>query len=209
MNQMGCKMKDESGITLIEAMVSVAVVAMVIALGIVGVKFLNNIMRENAGAQIQREAQLTLFQITRDIRNAHSVVLVSTEVPNTLILNSINFRLGYDVDKGDIFNPLNIGTITYQFVDNPAGSYLLRRTDFNRLDAGGNVASIDVVERKILRDLLLPDDPATPIIDAIFEPTVAKDLTAPIQITFRLGNGYFRNNPKVYKSQSMIRTGLD
>jgi type II secretory pathway pseudopilin PulG len=200
------KKNNFRGVSLVEIMFVAAILGIVTGLGAMGVRALNSIMRENASSQMELEAQSILYQMTREIRNANAILEISTGTPNLLSMKSFNTRLGYDVLTSPIFNPVFIGTITYQFVQTPTESYLLKTISTNTFDGAGNVTGASVYSRKLLQNILQPDDPQTPVVDPIFEAVVFNDRTTPIQIVLRLGKGYFRDSPKIYKAQAMVHS---
>jgi len=188
------------GVTLIELSITLAMIGGAIMLMAAGVRFVNNLLRQRTVLELQREGQLALYEITRDVRNANSILDVSTQTPHRLVLSSFNFRLGYDINTSQIFEPTRVGTITYTFreVTSPPESYLERKVEFD---------NVVVEDKKLLKNLLQPEDPSTPGPDYIFTqiPPGALPKYDTVEIALRLGAGFLRQTPKTYKAQARLR----
>ncbi|OVE78064.1 hypothetical protein BVX98_01460, partial [bacterium F11] len=74
-----------------------------------------------------QEAQLRLFELTREIRNAERIEEVQ---PDKLVLRVYNPKLGYDSNSSLIFTPVAIGSITYQFRQDSSQLIYLEKTTF-------------------------------------------------------------------------------
>lgn len=107
---------------MVELAIVVSIVGVAIYIARVGILFINNLYYRTALVQAQQEAELNLYNITRDVRNSKVIVEISS---GTLTLNTFNPHLGFDVRVNPvIFSPVNIATMTYQFVQNGSDSYL-------------------------------------------------------------------------------------
>src|SRR5258706_11693745 len=151
--------KYSLGVTLIELLVSVGILVAVSSVLAVGIRFVNSLLRQKAASEIEQNAQLVLYEMTRDIRNAKSIVSITGD---TLVINSFNFNLGYDVSiSSAILQSVNIGTITFQFTQSGNNSWVERDILFNNRTQS----------MRFLQNILEPDDPkTTSIVESIFSP---------------------------------------
>src|SRR5258708_15860047 len=92
------KRRTNQGVTFIEMIVALAIFTTVVALGVGGANLMKGLQKQWSLLQIQREAQLDLYNISRDIRNARSILSISTD---TLVLQAYNTRLGFDSATSD------------------------------------------------------------------------------------------------------------
>jgi prepilin-type N-terminal cleavage/methylation domain-containing protein len=129
------------GVTLIEVMIVVGLIGIVVVFvrGLLG--YLNTIFFQTSAVTLQREAEVILYDISREVRNAKSIVNISS---GSLVLRTVNGQLGYDSATSPIFLPVNLGTVTYQFVDATPG-YLSRVREFPG----------QRIEKKYLKGLLI------------------------------------------------------
>jgi hypothetical protein len=110
------------GVTVIEVAIIVAVLGGVAALVNVGLVILNSFSRQGDDMQLKHEAQLTLVEMARDIRNAIEFTEVTTD---KFTLTTYNIKGGYDSDtNANLFDDVNKNIITYRFVNGGDKSYL-------------------------------------------------------------------------------------
>src|SRR5262249_52965126 len=114
------------------------------------------------------------------------VVNVSSD---TLVLRSFNAQLGYDNLTSAIFDPVNVGTITYHFMDTGTMTYLEQDTEFN-----GNV-----IQHFFLRNALVRPDST----NYIFRP-VNNDFST-IEVVFRFGGGFWTGTQQQLSEINMQR----
>jgi hypothetical protein len=200
------KSKYRKGVSVVEVCMVTAVVVIVVALMKGGIEYIGGFSKQRELMQVQRDEQITLYQVARDVRNSVGIVDLSTY---TLVLLVNDNRRGYDVDKSpDFFKEIHIGTVTYQYNSDSSGSYLLRKAEFNNVDNSGNVTSVYKVERKLIENLLQPEDPSTPGIDQMFKP-FPEGTSAPfrgVTVVFRFGGNFLNRTPKTYKVDVLMRS---
>lgn len=139
--------KKNQGITLVEVLVSIAILGTLVLLGRVGVQLVNNMLQASAMSKVQQEAQSILYSISKDVRNSTRIVSASS---TTLVLNMINTSNGFDVTANPtLFDNINVSTLTYTFVADASGSHLLKTLRRN---------NVYVVQEKLLRNMLIPPD---------------------------------------------------
>ena len=177
------------GFTLVELMITIAIFGAVLMLTRLGIDFLNTVARQNSKMEIQRAAQSILFNITRDIRNSKKIVDVGYD---HLILNAFNMR-AYSYDSPNLFSPINIGTITYQFRSYPSGAYLERKAEFPSDGGTPNV-------QKLLRQAILPPDTT----GYMFKGDPGLDS---VEVTLRLKSGFSGEEVLVYDETAIKRAG--
>lgn len=156
------------GITLTELAVVIAILSIAVFLTKIGVDFFNNLLRQQSLIQAQRDTQRIIYDIGREIRNSPKVLQVaeqnSNESGTILQLNSLDAgRWGFgptfnksgqvtnQQNVNNLFDPVNIGTVTYQYINDGTASYLKRTAVFRAgLSAVTN-------EKKLLLNII--DDP--------------------------------------------------
>src|ERR1044071_5367633 len=184
-------LKKSSGITLVEILIAVAILGTVAAMGTVAIRVVNSFWEQNSSLEVYRDTEVNLYQIARDVRNANSIIIVE---PRLLKLSMFDFSRGFD-SNGGIFDGVNIGTVTYQFVEDAGESYLRRTKEFN-----GEITE----DKELLKNTLQPKDPETGVENPIFSQTsIEGDV---VEIVFQVGLGLNKTKPRTYRVQSMIRS---
>ena len=69
--------KYRQGVTLLEMILAVAILGIVAFLGTLVIQFLNNAGQEKIISEADREAQIVLYQISKDVRNAEAIVQIN------------------------------------------------------------------------------------------------------------------------------------
>src|SRR5262249_43933825 len=104
--------KSSAGVTLLEVMIVALILGIVGMLTVIGAKFLSQLNRQGVQVDIDRQAQVLLEEITREVRVSRSLIAVSS---STLKFSVYNISKGYDSGTNtDLFNAAQIGTVTYQ-----------------------------------------------------------------------------------------------
>jgi prepilin-type N-terminal cleavage/methylation domain-containing protein len=183
------------GVTLIEVLVVVAVLGSVLAIMSGGTNLLNAFLHQWSWVENQRQAQLQLYSVTKDIRNSIEIVNVSS-MTSTLVLRTYDFRRSYDsADAANIFN-VEPGTITYQYSGlTSTDTYLSRSTQF---------PGDPQYTKRLLRNLLLPPGTAY----AMFSPYPV-GATAPydaVEVTLVMGRGFLSASPRRYEAIALKRS---
>jgi hypothetical protein len=124
-----------------EMLVVIAMMGVTMYLGRIGLQLLFDLQHQGMRLQSQREAQAMLYLIAKDVRNAKSI---ETREDGKLVLNAFDLTRGFDVNAG--LNLNNSGTITYEYMPDPQGSFLQRTAVF-----GPNTTI-----NKYLRGVLIP-----------------------------------------------------
>jgi hypothetical protein len=132
------------GVTLIEATITVAILGGTIMLTRLGIGFLNTIAQQKATMEVQQQSQSIVFNIAREVRNSKDILEVEKD---KLVLSAFD-RRHYTYDSPDLYNPVNVGTITYQYRESNDRSYLERTTEFP--SDGGTVLTQKLMERMVV-----------------------------------------------------------
>jgi hypothetical protein len=113
----------------------------------VGITFINSFIRQKSLAEHQRDSQIAAYGIIRDIRNAQKIQEVSD---SKLVLRAFNTRQ-FNYDEPDLFDPVNVGTITYQFKLQSGLPFLERKLEFTDIPGGS-------LTNQLLKNLILTPD---------------------------------------------------
>ncbi len=177
------------GVTLVEVIVVVLVIGIVSFMTSVCVRLLNETHRQAAFVQVERDAQIALYNIAKDVRNAQEIVEISS---TTLQLRTYDLANGYSVIQNfNLFSPANRGTISYDFQPAAGGAYVRRRVQFPSRNQ----------ETKLLKNMLLT--PST--VDYIFQSPGGACPCERVKIALRLNPGYLRRSPRVYVTEATVR----
>lgn len=125
------KNRRGAGITLIELVIGMAILGTTILMVRMGIGFLMTIFTQTASVQSQRDAEIVLYDIAKEVRNAKAILAISS---GTLTLRSLDTSLGYDSDTSPIFSEVNIGSTTYQYVNDGTATYLKRTKSFGGIN---------------------------------------------------------------------------
>ena len=134
--------KKSSGVSLIEVVVSVAILGGVVFLCTLGIKMLNLFDRQRILAETELGTQRLIYMIERDIRNSYRYEIIPlddtkpSEGGNELRLATQDFLPAgttYTQNLGDILN-IPPAQVIYQYVSSGGESFLRRR-----MDKGGQV----------------------------------------------------------------------
>jgi hypothetical protein len=184
--------KNNSGVTLTEVLLVVFILGMVIYVSQVGFQFINHLYYRTSLLRAQQEAELNLYNITRDVRNSKAIIQIS---PDTLVLRAFNPRLGYDVRANNgIFDPVNLTTTTYQFIQIGNDTYLQKST----------VAGGQTVQIKSLKNMLLVPT-ATDYLFRYFQGVTIPNPQA-VEICIRFDSRKMRGNNVSFSMTAMKRT---
>jgi prepilin-type N-terminal cleavage/methylation domain-containing protein len=195
------------GITLIELLVVMVILVAATTLGRVGFNVMQGIMQSSAMSKTQREAQVILYDITKEIRNCSKIKSLSYD---RLVLNVFNTRDGFNVEQNNtLFTEAFIGTTTYQFVSSNSESYLRKTTIIN------NVTRED---KKLLKNLLLTPNATNYIFNACAatasppcpkpweQGAYSEPIIESLEIWLRMSPLYVKGSESNYVAQSMKRT---
>ena len=198
---MVCKHKFHKtrGVTLIEVCIVGALLGVAMLVANVSIKIVNLILFQQERALVQSQAQSLLFQMSKDVRNANGIVGLTGEMLQVAVFDT---RSGF---SSNVFDPLNISTITYQYM---AATNGIKKTIVYPKDGTG---SVQTIVKNYLDNYVLPDDPATADTESMFSPHPL-GAAAPYDsatITIRLGaKKSFRDSPRVYSTTTEMRDKL-
>ena len=77
---------------------------------------LNSLQREGSRTQVSRDAQIFLYNLSKEIRNAKDILALSED---TLTFRQYDFSQGYDYDpvlRPNLYSPTRMSTVTYSVV---------------------------------------------------------------------------------------------
>lgn len=181
---------NRRGVSLTEVLIVMVVLGILIGLVKIGMDYLGSVFRMGSNIEVEREAHVALYQISRDIRNSSSIVDIQ---PDKLVLRVFDYRKGFDTADTLFFKNVNIGTITYQFKHAGGKTYLNRRVKFTDFQQ----------DRKILVDAFKEPDAD----NYIFKP--GGGVTAPpydsVEIVFRVSSPSKWGRNRVYTIEAMKR----
>ncbi len=201
------------GVTLTELMIATSVFSIVSFLGVVGLKSMNNFFRQKVSIESERDAQLVLYQIARDVRNSQSIsqinqltgspvfattppVAVVPANEHRLVLKSFDYSGTHDIRvKSDLFSAANEITITYEY-KNTEGGYLERSHQL------GGVTST----KKLLKGSLKFDTEAVPT--PIFVPSnqISNSPYTSVQVSFKIQPDLNKKSPvKTFQATVALR----
>jgi prepilin-type N-terminal cleavage/methylation domain-containing protein len=186
------------GFTLTEVMITAAIIGVVFMASTTIIRIMNNASKEKVLVESQRDVEVLLYQMVRDVRDAARIVEISTNTPKHVTLSVYNVRGGYDVNTNPFWLTNNLLTLTYTYGSDSTGTYIERKIT----NAGGAVLE----RRKFLPNLVQPDAPSTPD-EHVFQPVPFQDLFTgtydTVQFELRI---HPKNNPiRIYKVQAMTR----
>jgi hypothetical protein len=197
----------QAGVTLAEVIIMVLLLGVLAMLTNVALKILNGLQREGSRIQTNRDAGIYLYEMSKEIRNAKSILYISSD---TLKFTTYDFSEGFDwKDPNDpgspgtstvLFKPTRTSTITYTCVLD-AGVPVLQREETKPLG----------VDRKTsnFRGIILMPDPFAlpdPKLTYIFQPQIGA--SAPysfVSIHLRLAPGFHRKEPLEYTIDAAVR----
>ncbi len=192
-----CGKKNQSGVSLVELMASVAILGATLVLVGTSFRLVRDAQKQWQILLVHREAQRTLYGMMREVRNSQYLISVSS---NTLSLRSFDLaKLGYDTAVPwnlSFYNSVNIGTITYQYDVNHPQQITRTETFPGRTHT-----------TTLLQNMLMAPTPAYPNY-VFFQPfpdtTDAHPLGVHIQLY--MGNGWLSTAPHFYESYVMSRS---
>jgi|GEM_PF-6331188 len=150
------KIHSQRGMTVTEILMTMIIVGILAMMGKTVVDFLNNMFYQKALIEVQRDAQVLLYTASREVRNA---LRVHIDSPSTMRLRVLNREIGFQ-DPG-MFAPVNLGTVTYSYIQAADGSTVLRRTVVfpgTTTFLGKTVVARNETQ-EYLRNTLVPPDP--------------------------------------------------
>ena len=195
------------GVTLVEVIVMVFLMGILALLTNVCLKILNSLQREGSRIQTSRDASVLLYDMAREIRNAKSILYISSD---TLQFTTYDFSKGFDgsVTGGGgssavLFDPLRIGTITYTCIVS-AGATVLKKEELHPLPQGNRTTFS-------LRGVILMPDPfhlPTPEDTYLFQrrPNVTYCPCDYVSIRLRLDPAFLHDEPLEYSIDSALRS---
>lgn len=205
-------MNINRGVTIVELMIALAVVGITVVLGATGVKFVNGLSRQKVISESDRDAQLVLYQIARDIRSCESIYQINNQFKSVvftgtppavnisvdqqrLILNGFDYSQTHDIRVNpNLFTPsLNGITISYEY--KTAGSGYLERTY--------RVGTTTTTKQQFLAGALKPDSTT----NAIFRPAneVSNSSFTAVEVFFRIQPAIVKNDAKIYSTVVGLR----
>ena len=173
---------------------SMAILAGAVSLVVVGVRFFNNMAYQRSISEIQQQAQVALFEITKDVLNA-DVILDVSSVTHILQLRAFNTDLGYDTDLNpNLFDDLSsMGTITYRYAKENGVSMIRKTKEFDG----------DNQERCIFRSFLLEPN----LTNYLFAPYGPGPPYNQVEITIRAQPPFRKDKILIYQNLVSKRSG--
>ncbi len=185
--------KKAKGVTIVEVLISVAILGGVVAMSTLGIKMLNLFNRQRILAETETEAQRLMYMIERDIRNSYvyAISYIDPADPegggNGITLQTQEFLADgttYDQNLGTLLN-MPEASITYQYLGSAGKEYLKRRLSKGNEDT----------EQRFLTNAL---DLSSPI----FKPMVGYE---GVRIELNLTPAYRKGNSKKTYSTSVMK----
>lgn len=191
--------KKNFGHTLTEMLITVGVFFMIALMIPWGIRFINILSKKGHAVELERDAQVALYLMTKEVRNSRLIMSIS---PTTLVLSAYNLTGGYDSDvNAAIFDRNLWGTITYQFQQLGQETYLNKKVEF---PDPVTLLMRTTLEKKLFRNMLVAPNPTNYIFENnSLSPTCPCDS---VKIALRLNPGYFRDAPLVYETSAEIRS---
>lgn len=195
------------GVSLVEIIIVLAILGVGIFMVKVVADLVNGFFQNSATAQVQRDVQNTLFNITKDIRNCTRILWVSSD---TLRMQMIDTRNGYDTSNplaANLFDPAFMSTMTYRYVQNNGESYIQRT-----IEIPGALPD----EKLLMKNLLVV--PVTP--DYVFNgcdevaflnqnqcpPNLGMANPRGVDIRLSVSPLFIRNSQRTYTARAMRRS---
>lgn len=190
--------EKKHGMTLVEALIALSILVIGYVMGSFTLSILNNQYRSVNKFNIERDNEVALFQIVKDIHNALYIIELSSTPVQRLSLSSFDFRYPADIYQSpandNILSQVNIGTTTYEYVVTSDESYVVRKTFFrNRLQD----------TKKLFVNSIEPDDINKPGAFPIFNTDSGRRY---VDVVVRLGKGVYKDNPKILKTTVLRRS---
>ncbi len=137
--------------------------------------------------QIETDAQIEMYSLSRNIRNCQEIVSVSSD---TLVLRTFNFA-SYGYSDPNLVDSDNLGIITYQYRADTKG--LERRTQF----PSSNQTSTS------LKNVLMPPSDATPIFKGGPAPDPPYDY---VEVILQVAPSFRKELPLTFRRTTMKRS---
>jgi prepilin-type N-terminal cleavage/methylation domain-containing protein len=179
----------DRGITLVEILIVVLIISIVFALAGTAIRMLNSFSRQQIALESQREVEIVLYQLVRNVRNCARI----EDVTNTkLVLQVYDLTNGYDINDPPtnlFYN--NTQTVTYEAIQDGDQSFLL----YTR-EVGGTV----VDSKRFLKNLI-----ATSSVFFVPVPAGATSNYEGVLVSFEIKPNKFKIPARTYQAQGMIR----
>jgi len=175
------------GISTIEVMVVIAIIGAFALFSNPGMRLIVYIGQQGSRAQIGADAEIVLYNIIREVRNANSIDEVT---PGRLRLTTFNFQNGYD--SSALF--AQEGTIIYEY--DAIGRYLKRTVDF-----GGGIQ-----EKKIFKDMIVTPTAANYIFKA--DDATPGAIIKSVNLALRLSSPSLGRSPLIYEMKATLRSDI-
>ena len=120
------KKKTNKGVSLTELILALIIFVVATLFINVGLRVVIKGAQQQSQLHTQQESQSVLYRMILDIENSPKV---HERTPSKLVLSKLDTKtFGYN--SPDLFDPVNIGTVTYQYGSNGQQTYLERREEF-------------------------------------------------------------------------------
>jgi hypothetical protein len=162
-----------------------------------GVKLISHLHRQGTEMEVEREAQIVLYNLTKEIRSAKFVVSVSSDV---LKLRVHDLRDGYDSNTNlAMFSDTAFGTITYRHITNGQTSALQRTVEYPGINRS----------EQFLKNIISTSATGNDYIFLNIDPFSTGCPCYQVQVRFQMNRGWFKDgNPRQYDSQVTVRSTL-
>jgi prepilin-type N-terminal cleavage/methylation domain-containing protein len=197
------RQSNRRGVTLTEMMVAIAIMGLTFGLAKMGVDWMVALGRQRILLNAQWTGQVTLYEITRNIRNCSQIVNISS--------GSLTLAVFRPADTGGWSDPAFVvtratGTLVYSYVQADGETFLQRSYTFPDPTFAGPEANAPLITRstKLLVNMLEPPVGSM----YMFAPYLSADQN--VEVVIRIRPTYWSaekyGKPIEYRTISMKRT---
>lgn len=203
--------KRERGITLVETIIIVVLLVLLSFLANVCIKILTSLNRHGNRIQTSRDANIFLYNLTKEIRNAKNIIYVSSD---TLTFTTYDLSQGYNASLSpvlyDSLHPTSTftSTVTYHVELSPVQAHLveigqpvIRR--FEDRATGADLTNYFFPGIVKLPEPLTDPNHLTYVFDTPGGPAITYKY---ISIHLRLTPGFYQQEPLDYSVKASIRS---
>lgn len=186
----------KAGVTIVEVLIVVLIIGAVYMMTALGVRLISNLHRQGTEMEVEREAQVVLYNLTKEIRASKYIISVSSDV---ISLRAHDLRNGYDSGVNPaMFWDSTMGTITYRHVTDGQSSSLQRTVEF----PGGGTRT-----ESFLKNIISTSATGADFIFLNIDPQTTSCPCYEVQIRFQMNRGWFKDkNPRQYDTQVTVRS---
>lgn len=185
----------KAGVTIAEVLIVILIIGAVYMMTALGVRLISNLHRQGTEMEVEREAQVVLYNLTKEIRASKYIISVSSDV---IKLRSHDLRNGYDSDVNPaMFLDSTMGTITYRHVTDGQSSSLQRTVEYTGVTR----------TESFLKNIISTSATGADFIFLNIDPQTTSCPCYEVQIRFQMNRGWFKDkNPRQYDTQVTVRS---